>query len=94
MVIHNVCHVKFMGPSKIHRPGRDTGREPASTAGGRENSLALQTLNVTRLCPQALNVERLLWYSVSLLRCGKDSVLWFSYGDAGEGSAVTGSCQL
>jgi len=30
--------------------GRDTGREPASCAGGRENSLALQAPSVTRLC--------------------------------------------
>jgi hypothetical protein len=30
--------------------GRTTGREPASCAGGRENSLALQVTVVSRLC--------------------------------------------
>ena len=31
-------------------PGRDTGREPASCGGGRENSTALQAPCVLRLC--------------------------------------------
>jgi hypothetical protein len=46
-------------------PGRDTGREPASCVGGRENSVALQALGATRLCLQVLNVKRLSWYSVT-----------------------------
>jgi hypothetical protein len=33
-------------------PGRDTRREPASWADGRENSVALQAPSVTRLCLQ------------------------------------------
>jgi hypothetical protein len=36
--------------------GRDTGRELAICAGGRENSVALQDLGMTRLCLQVLNV--------------------------------------
>jgi hypothetical protein len=38
--------------------GSDTGREAASCAGGRENSVALQAPSVTRLCLQVW--ERLL----------------------------------
>jgi hypothetical protein len=43
------------------RPGHETNkREPVSCAGGRENSVALQTPIMTRLCLQVWNV----YYSV------------------------------
>jgi hypothetical protein len=49
-------------------PGRDTGREPASCVGGRENCVALQALGVTRLCLQVLNVYYDVVCVMSLLR--------------------------
>jgi hypothetical protein len=43
--------------------GRDTGREPASCTGGRENSVALQALRVTGLCLHVLNVySTTVWF--------------------------------
>jgi hypothetical protein len=58
--------------------GRDTGREPASYAGGRENSVMPQALSVTKLCLQVLNV-----YYGKVRHCCRCRKYFGAYGETG-----------
>jgi hypothetical protein len=51
----------------LARPGH--GREPASCAGGRENSLALQAPGVSRLCRESERIYAMKWRVVVTDAC-------------------------